>query len=106
MNNIREGGSVTRPPLFNGTNYVYWKSKMKAFIKSLDEKAWCTIEVGWSLPTTKDESGEQIPKEEAKWTATEQKLALANNKALYAIFNAVDEEQFKLISSCEMAKEA
>ncbi|CAM8963861.1 unnamed protein product [Rhodiola kirilowii] len=35
---LKEGQSTNRPPLLEGPNYGYWKSKMKAFLKSLDEK--------------------------------------------------------------------
>ena len=43
MDFMKEGGSVQRPPLLDGTNYSYWKARMKAFIKSMDEKAWMAI---------------------------------------------------------------
>ncbi|CAM8997138.1 unnamed protein product [Rhodiola kirilowii] len=46
---LKEGQSTTRPPLLEGPNYGYWKSKMKAFLKSLDEKAWRVILIGWTL---------------------------------------------------------
>ncbi|MCI96656.1 gag-pol polyprotein, partial [Trifolium medium] len=33
----KEGGSVTKPPLLTGpNNYDYWKSRMSAFLKSID----------------------------------------------------------------------
>ena len=39
------------PPYFDRNNYAYWKVRMKAFLKSLDEKAWLPVEVGWeNLP--------------------------------------------------------
>ncbi|KAG8483095.1 hypothetical protein CXB51_022018 [Gossypium anomalum] len=38
------------------------------------------------------------------WKA--QKVAQVSSKALYAIFNGVDMEQFKMISTCEIAKKA
>ena len=40
MNFLKEGGSLERPPLFDGTNYAYWRVQMRAFISTLDEKAW------------------------------------------------------------------
>ena len=43
--------SMMRPPLLNGKNYTYWKVRVKAFIKSIDEKAWLSILKGWFLPT-------------------------------------------------------
>ncbi|CAM8943377.1 unnamed protein product [Rhodiola kirilowii] len=44
---MKEGQSTSRPPLL-GPNYDYWKSKMKAFLKSLDEKAWRAVLLGWT----------------------------------------------------------
>ena len=37
---------------FDGNNYAYWKVRMKAFLKSIDEKAWNFVEYGWKKPTT------------------------------------------------------
>jgi len=31
---ISEGESITRPPFFEGDDYLYWKNKMEMFIKS------------------------------------------------------------------------
>jgi len=33
---IAEGGSSNRPPLFDGSNYYFWKGKMKLFLRSQD----------------------------------------------------------------------
>lgn len=46
------------------------------------------------------------PKPEVEWTDREERLAMGNAKALNAIFSAIDEDIFKLISNCESAKEA
>ena len=106
MDFLREGGSVQRPPLLDESNYAYWKARMKAFIKSMDEKAWRAILTGWDHPMKNDDNGESVKKSEVEWTAVEDRLANSNSKALNAIFNAVDAIQFKLISTCESAKEA
>ena len=34
-----KGQSLIIPPLFDGTNYAYWKVRMRAFLQSLDEKS-------------------------------------------------------------------
>ena len=39
------------PPLFDGTNYAYWKVRMRAFLQSLDEKVWVAVKVEWTKPT-------------------------------------------------------
>ena len=34
------------PPLFDGTNYAYYKVCMRVFLQSLDEKVWQAVELG------------------------------------------------------------
>ena len=38
--------SLIIPPLFDGTNYAYWKVRMRSFLQFLDEKVWQAVEVG------------------------------------------------------------
>ena len=90
------GQSLLIPPLFDGTNYAYWKVRMKTFMQALDEKVWQAVEVGWVKP--KEASVDQ---DEAKI-----KAANFNSRALNAIFSGVTNEEFKKISSMEIAKEA
>src|ERR1044072_786728 len=45
-------------------------------------------------------------KEEAYWTKEEVEEALANSKALNAIFSGVDKNMFRMINTCTVAKEA
>ena len=47
---IDRGQSLIIPPLFDGTNYAYWKVRMRAFLQSLDEKVWQAVEIGWTKP--------------------------------------------------------
>ena len=47
-----------------------------------------------------------MTKPEVEQTVEEDSLANYNSKALNAIFNAVDANQFKLFSTCEIAKDA
>ena len=42
--------SLIIPPLFDGTNYVYWKICMRVFLQSLDEKVWQVVKIGWTKP--------------------------------------------------------
>ena len=106
MSFLAEGGSISRPPLLDGTNYSYWKARMKAFIKALDEKAWRSVLSGWSPPTIKDDEGKDITKPELSWSSDDDKLANYNSKALHAILNGVDATRIKMITNCESAKEA
>ncbi|CAM8887953.1 unnamed protein product [Rhodiola kirilowii] len=103
---LKEGQSTNRPPLLEGPNYAYWKSKMKAFLKSLDEKTWRAVLVGWTEPMMANPEGVVMPKPEALWSEADDVAAIGNSKALNAIFYGVDENVFKLIAQCEVAKEA
>ena len=44
------GQSLIIPPLFDGTDYAYWKVRMRVFLKTLDEKMWQAVEIGWTKP--------------------------------------------------------
>ncbi|CAM9000924.1 unnamed protein product [Rhodiola kirilowii] len=102
----KEGQSTTRSVLLEGPNYGYWKARMKAFIKNVDEKAWRSVLTGWTAPLLATYEGKFVPKPEIEWSEQEERLAMGNAKALNAIFSAVDESIFKLILNCESAKEA
>ena len=69
---------------------------MRAFLQSLDEKVWQTVEIGWTKPT-------EAP---ADWDDAKIKAANFNSKALNALFSAVMNEEFKKISCTETTKEA
>ena len=90
------GQSLIIPPLFDGTNYAYWKVCMRVFLQSLDEKVWQVVEIGWTKPT-------EVP---ADWDDAKIKAANFNSRVLNALFSMVTNEEFKKISSTETTKEA
>ena len=90
------GQSLIIPHLFDDTNYAHWKVHMRAFLQSLDEKVWQVMEIGWTKPT----------KALADWYNAKIKAANFNSRALNALFSVVTNEEFKKISSTEIAKEA
>ena len=90
------GQSLIIPLLFDGTNYAYWKVRMRAFLQFLDEKVWQAVEIGWTKP--KEAS--------ADWDEAKIKAANVNSRALNALFSAITNEEFKKISSTETTKEA
>ncbi|MCH80648.1 gag-pol polyprotein, partial [Trifolium medium] len=98
-----EGGYTNMPPMLNGSNYDYWKSRMEVFLKSIDSKTWKAVVRGWKHPVLKDTTE---LKSEDKWTKVEDELALENFKALNVLFNGVDNNMFKLIKQCTVAKDA
>ena len=88
--------SLIIPTLFVGTNYAYWKVRMRVFLQSLDEEAQLAIEVGWTKPTDPP----------ASWDDTKIKTVNFNSNALNALFNAMTNEEFKKIFYTESEKEA
>ena len=97
--------AAARPPLLDDKNYAYWKIRVKAYIKAIDEKAWHSILTGWTSPTVTTDEVTTIKSEKTS-TKAENNLVNFNFKALNAIFSHVDANQFKLISACESARDA
>ena len=54
---LAEGASVTRPPLFDGTNYSYWKNRMCTYLKSMDFEQWKVTTLGDYEITKINENG-------------------------------------------------
>ena len=80
-------------PHFDVNNYAYWKVRMKAFPKSIDERVWNSVEYRWEKPTTPV----------SEWQTSQKEAAVFNSKVMNAIFNAISMEEFKRISNVEVA---
>jgi len=79
---------------FDGSNYGYWKARMRFFLKSID--IWHIVESGWTPP--------EAPT--AEWTIIQTHSCLSNDKALNAICQTLSPSEFSRISHCEIAREA
>jgi len=86
--------SLNYVPPFDGSNYGYWKSCMRFFLKSIN--IWHIIETGWNPPTTTI----------AEWTIPQKQTCVVNDKAMNAICQALSPSKFSRISHCETTKEA
>ena len=69
---------------------------MKAFLKSIDERVWNSVEYGWNKSTTSV----------SEWLTFQKEAAIFNKKVMNAIFNVVSMEEFKRISNVEVAHTA
>ena len=69
-----EGHSIMRPPLFNGDNYSYWKTRMRLFIQANDYEVWKIIVNGPLIPKKKVRDC-IVPKEENEWDEQDTKMA-------------------------------
>ena len=87
--------SLNAPPYFDGSNYAFWKVRMRAFLCSIDEAVWNVVEVGWTKPEAT----------KSTWDKTALVASNANSRALDAIFRGVSLDEFHRISHI-VAKEA
>jgi len=99
---------VNKPPLLDGFNYDYWKSRMSAFLKSIDSRTWKAVLKSWKHPVVLDKDGNKTAdlKPEEEWSKEEDELALGNSKTLNALFHGVDKNMFRLIKQCTVANDA
>ena len=87
--------SLNAPPYFDGSNYAFWKVRMRAFLCFIDESVW-DVDIGWTrLETAK-----------STWDKAALAASNANSKALNAIFCGVSLDEFHRISHITVAKEA
>ena len=93
---MEHGHSLVIHPPFDGNNYAYWKVRMKAVLKSIDERVQNSVEYGWEKSTTPV----------SEWQTSQKVAAAFNSKTMNAIFNAVSMEKFKRISNIEVAHTA
>ena len=100
---LAEGQSTNRPPLFNGSNYTYWKARIKIFIQALDYDMWSIIVNGPHTPT-KIIDGVESTKPEREWDEVDKKMAQLNAKAMNILYCALDANEFNHISTCMSAK--
>jgi len=78
---------------FDGTNYGYWKARMRFFLKSID--CWNIVEIGWTKPA--DATPELV---------TEKNARHSNDKALHTLCQVLSPSEFARISNSESAQEA
>ena len=71
------------------------ESLYESFLLALNEKLWLAAEVGWKKPS------EPL----ATWDDGKIKVANFNSRALNALYSGVTNEEFKKVSSTEIAKE-
>ena len=96
--------SLSVPPFFDKSNYAYWKVRMHAFLKSLDEHVWISVQNGWKPPST-TVSGTINLTDISLWTKDELAACNWNSKGIHALFMALSPEEFRRVSMCETAKE-
>ncbi|GKV46075.1 hypothetical protein SLEP1_g53087 [Rubroshorea leprosula] len=88
-----EGLSTTKPPFFDGTNYNYWKNRMKVFMLANVPKAW--------IVTMK----ERCQRKKLNGMMKPLEKIMINNKAISMLQCALNPTKYNRVSRCDTAKE-
>ena len=86
--------TINTVPNFDGSNYGYWKSCMRFFLKSID--VWFVIESGFKA----------LDKPTAEWSNVENQTRMVNDKVMNALCLAISQTEFSTILNCDNAKDA
>lgn len=99
MNNLNtrqtERLSTTRSPYSNGTNYSYWKTRIRIFLFSTQLDVWQIILSGHQDPIIIKDS----------WSQQQKKAHTINSKAMNALYCTLNETELNSISLYQSAKE-
>ncbi|OMO99272.1 CCAAT-binding transcription factor, subunit B [Corchorus capsularis] len=101
----QEGQSTQRPPLFDGTNYQYWKNRMSVNMRAHDYEMWMVTIKGPFTTIEKDKNGNEVEKDSENWTQEYIRKVQANFKAINTIHYALNATEYNRISTCETAKQ-
>ncbi|MQM12322.1 hypothetical protein Taro_045237 [Colocasia esculenta] len=90
-----EGQSVNMPPLFDGEDYTYWKTRIEYFLQGFDFQIWSIIEEGDLVVLSNIEH----------WTEDDRKKISLNCKAKSILCCALSKKEFNRVSACKSAME-
>jgi hypothetical protein len=86
-----EGTSTSKPPLFDGTNFSFWKVRMRTYLMALGDDVWDVVETGYTKPVV--------------LASKDDKLEFSfNAKGMNAILNGLAEAEFVKVMHLETAK--
>ena len=91
-----ERQSTHRPPLFTGSDYDYWKTRLTLYIKAQDYYVWRVIANGPHIPT-KTMEWATIVKLESEWNEAHVNLIELNCKAMSSLYCALDPNEFNRV---------
>jgi hypothetical protein len=55
-----EGNSTTKPPLFDGTTFAFWKFRMRTYLMALGADVWDVVEIGYIKPIVLDSKDDKL----------------------------------------------
>jgi hypothetical protein len=87
-----EGTSASKPPLFDGTSFSFWKVRMRTYLMALGADVWDVVETGYIKPVV--------------LASKDDKLEFSfNAKGMNAILNGLAEAEFVKVMHLQTAKE-
>ncbi|KAI5671855.1 hypothetical protein M9H77_12219 [Catharanthus roseus] len=95
-----EGSSTNRPPLFNGTNYTFWKSRIRIYICSINFDLWSIVEKGLYVPKK-----DGIVKKVEEYDELDSRKMTLNFQAMNILSCALDVNEYNRVSECDSAHE-
>jgi hypothetical protein len=87
-----EGTSASKPPLFDGTNFAFWKIRMRTYLMALGADVWDVVETGYTKPVVLANKDDKL---EFNFNA----------KGMNAILNGLAEAEFVKVMHLNTAKE-
>ncbi|KAL3519121.1 hypothetical protein ACH5RR_021710 [Cinchona calisaya] len=101
-----EGQSVTRPPMFNGINFISWRDRMKIFLQSIDIDLWYVVNEGpFEASIIDDHTNRRREKTRNELTPQGKANLTLNAKAMNVLYNALDANESTRVKGCSSAKE-
>ena len=85
-------GLTNKVPMFDGTNFSFWKVRMRTYLMSLGADVWEVVETGYAKPVL--------------LASKDDKLEFNfNAKAMNAILSGLDETEFVKVMHLDSTKE-
>ena len=100
---LAEGQSTNRPLLFSGTNFPYWKARIKIYIQAIDYHLWKVILKGPQISSIKID-GIDIPKPEEDWDDNDMRMGKLNAKEINVLYCTLNSIEFNRIFTYSTAK--
>ena len=97
-----EGHSTNRPPLFNESDFVYWKARIRVYFQVIDFDLQHIMTNGPHTPTVLA-NGVQTPKPINDYSEDDKKLASMNAKAINIFYCALKRNEFNRMFTCTNA---
>ena len=85
---IHEENSTNNAPLFNGTNFAFWKVRMRIYIMALGVDVWDVVDTGYVKPVVLDNKDGNLE-------------SSFNIKAMNVILSGLVEVDFFKVMQCD-----